>query len=153
MIVKKIEQLFEIVDELKLNYPKKEFTLDGRLVGDIGEILAEQIYQIEIFNKVVKDYDAKTEYDESLVQIKTTMKDSIWYPRDKHPERLLAIEVSKQGKVKELYNGETSPFIKYLEKRKRNESYNYYTITKGILIKLNKEVDEKTRIKKRPENR
>ena len=150
MIKKKIDQLFKIVAELKSSYPKKEFKLDGRLVGDIGEVLAEQIYQIEIFDKVVPDYDAKTKYDNSLVQIKTTMKGSIWYPRDTHPERLLAIEVSEKGEVIELYNGDTKPFKEYIKTRKYNGSYKYYTVTKGKLIELNKSVDEKTRIRKKP---
>jgi len=148
MIKQKIKELFRIVEELKDAYPHKEFTLDGRLVGDLGEIIAEENYQIKLYDKVLPDYDAETLYDNKKVQIKTTMKDSIWYPRDSHPDLLLALEVDSEGNFKELYNGETSPFVNYLaENRKRNESYNYYTITKGKLIELNKQVDKTTRIK------
>lgn len=39
------------------------------------------------------------------------MHNSVWYPRDYHPERLLAIEITKSADLIELYNGKTSPFI------------------------------------------
>ena len=38
-LTENILKLFEIVNDLRKNFPNKEFTLDGRLVGDIGEIL------------------------------------------------------------------------------------------------------------------
>ncbi len=149
MIQTKIKELLDIVNSLQKIYPHKKFTLDGRLVGDIGEILAEQHYCLKVFDKVKPDYDAETEHDKRNVQIKATMKNSVWYPRDKHPERFLAIEITAEGEIKELYNGETKPFVEYLATRKRNNNYNYYTITKGILLKLNEQVDAKTRIKRR----
>lgn len=60
-----------------LNYNKKyketnkKFTLDGCLVGDLGEILAMEQYQIKLFNKVEKKYDAITEYDQKKSNIKS----------------------------------------------------------------------------------
>ena len=120
MIKTKIKQLLTIVSELKQLHPKKEFTLDGRLVGDIGEIIAEQIYQIELFDKIVPKHDAET-FDKRQVQIKTTMKNIICYQRDHHPDLLLAIEITKEGELIELYNGETSPIEKYLFGRKKKK--------------------------------
>ncbi|CAG5087712.1 DUF6998 domain-containing protein [Parvicella tangerina] len=152
MIQKKIKELLKIVSELQAEYKEfdKKFTLDGRLVGDLGEVLAMAEYKIRLFDKVEKKYDAVTEYDKTEVQIKTTMKNSIWYPRDHHPKLLLAIEITPNGEIIELYNGETSPFIDYIKNnRTRNDSYNYYTITKGTLIELNKKADPNSRIKKR----
>jgi hypothetical protein len=131
MIKEKIKELLSIVSELQEKYKEtnKKFTLDGRLVGDLGEILAMEQYQNKLFDKVEKKYDAITEYDQKKIQIKTTMHNSVWYPRDYHPERLLAIEITKSGDLIELYNGETSPFIEYLnQNRKSNPNYNYYTI-------------------------
>jgi len=151
MIQKKIKDLLKIVNELQAEYKEfnKKFTLDGRLVGDIGEVLAMDKYKIRLFDKVEKKYDAVTEYDNTEVQIKTTMNNSIWYPRDYQLKLLLALEISPEGKPIELYNGETKPIQEYLKNRKRNESYNYYTITKGVLIKLNGKVDPNSRIKER----
>lgn len=149
MIKTKVKELIKIVGELNGQYPHKEFTLDGRLVGDLGEIVVEENYRVELYDKVVQKYDAVSEDDKKEVQIKTTMKGSVWYPRDYHPERFLAIELKENGDFVELYNGDTKPFEDYIKTRKRNPSYNYYTVTKGKLLELNDLVDDATRIKRR----
>ena len=115
MVQEKIKELKKIVKELKEKYPHKEFTLDGRLVGDLGEIIVEQNYEIRLYDKVVEKYDGYTEQNKRPVQIKTTMKNSVWYPRDYHPELLIAIELKENGDFIELYNGETTPFEDYLK--------------------------------------
>lgn len=148
MIKDKIRELIKIVGELKDKYPQKEFTLDGRLVGDLGEIIVEENYQIKLFDKVEDKYDGISILDNRPVQIKTTMKNSVWYPRDYHPELFLAIELNENGDFIELYNGETKPFEDYIKTRKWNQNYNYFTVTKGKLKELNKQVVEKTRIKR-----
>ncbi|MDE1167715.1 MAG: hypothetical protein PW845_20665 [Pseudomonas sp.] len=48
-----LEQLFEAVSKLKAAYPGKPFTLDGRLVGDIGEVVASLGYKITL-NEVAR---------------------------------------------------------------------------------------------------
>lgn len=55
-----VRKMLAVVDELCNAYPKKKFTLDGRLVGDIGEILVEEAYQLELFPDMQKHHDAKT---------------------------------------------------------------------------------------------
>jgi len=44
-----VKDMLEIVDQLQKTYPKKKFTLDGRLVGDLGEILVEEDYNIDLY--------------------------------------------------------------------------------------------------------
>ena len=39
-----VKEMLQIVENLQKSYPKKKFTLDGRLVGDLGEILVEENY-------------------------------------------------------------------------------------------------------------
>ncbi len=36
-ILDAVNQMLQIVKQLQSAYPKKRFTLDGRLVGDLGE--------------------------------------------------------------------------------------------------------------------
>lgn len=50
-IKKAIVQLVNIIDQLNNKYPHKTFALDGRLVGDIGEIIAENYYDITLYEK------------------------------------------------------------------------------------------------------
>ena len=149
MIKTKIKTLMQIVSELNAQYPKKAFTLDGRLVGDIGEVIAEDNYMLELYDKVEKKYDAVSLIDNKRIQIKATMKNAVGYPRDYHPERLLAVMVKEDGNFVELYNGETTPLISYMDTRTKNPNYNCVMITIGILEKLNKLVDNNTRIQRR----
>ncbi|MBL4575561.1 MAG: hypothetical protein JKY51_05615 [Opitutaceae bacterium] len=71
-----VKALLEIVDSLHTRYPQKPFTLDGRLVGDLGEILVEQDYEVKLFKRIEKHHDGVTP-DGKKVQIKTTMKNSL----------------------------------------------------------------------------
>ena len=150
MIKEKVKQLLKIVNELRLKYPEKEngFTLDGRLVGDIGEVLALEHFEIKLHDKVQKDYDAVTLKGNHSVQIKATMRGkALGYPKLLHPERYLGIVISKEGEIEDVvYNGETKPIEKYLKSRKAPENFNLYTISIGVLKNLNNEVDENTRI-------
>ncbi len=79
-----VKQMLSIVAKLCTAYPKKKFTLDGRLVGDIGEVLVEDAYDLELFENVSKLHDAKCR-DGRLVQIKATMKTSLTFPADHVP--------------------------------------------------------------------
>ena len=51
--------IFDGIKSLRDAFPKKEFTIDGRLVGDIGEVLAALEYDIELFDVLSKDTTAK----------------------------------------------------------------------------------------------
>src|SRR4051794_31527908 len=68
-----VKQMLVIVEQLCAVYPKKKFTLDGRLVGDIGEVLVEDAYDLKLYEDVKKHHDAECS-DGRLVQIKATMK-------------------------------------------------------------------------------
>ena len=43
-ILETIKQPRRVVKQLRDAYPGKKFTLDGRLVGDLGEVLAQFEY-------------------------------------------------------------------------------------------------------------
>ena len=55
-----VRRMLDIVEELQDSYPKKKFTLDGRLVGDFGEILVEAAYEVELFEGLQKHHDGRT---------------------------------------------------------------------------------------------
>ena len=84
-----VKQLVKIVTQMQKNYPEKKFTLDGWLVGDIGEILAAEKYLIELNEGLTKHHDAMcTEGTRRKVQIKSTMKDFLTFPCDHVPQYL-----------------------------------------------------------------
>lgn len=49
-----VKEMLKIVEALQNQYDKKKFTLDGRLVGDLGEILVEEDYDLEFIQRPCK---------------------------------------------------------------------------------------------------
>ena len=80
-----IKQLLQIVEQLQIAHPKKKFTLDGRLIGDLGETIVEGAYDVEIFEKLEKHHDGETS-DGRLVQVKATMKKDLTFPASHVPD-------------------------------------------------------------------
>ena len=137
--------IFEGINRLKEAFPKKEFTIDGRLVGDIGEMIAAIEYEIELFDVLCKGHDGKTSEDR-LVQVKATFKDSLTFKSV--PEYYLGLKLYEDGRHEEIYNGPGKLI------------YDKYSHRKGIgkellsfpntdLQKLSASVPEKDRIPKR----
>ncbi len=54
-----IEELLSIVKRLHNSYPGKKFTLDGRLVGDLGEVLVAENYDLTLHKGLRKHHDAE----------------------------------------------------------------------------------------------
>lgn len=94
--------IFDGIKSLRDAFPKKEFTIDGRLVGDIGEVLAALEYDIELFDVLVKGHDGKTP-DGRLVQVKATFKDSLTFRTV--PDYYLGLKLYRDGNHEVIYNG------------------------------------------------
>ena len=69
-----LDKIFTGISELKEMFPGKEFTIDGRLVGDIGETIASLDYEVELFPVLQADHDGTTP-DGRQVQIKASFKE------------------------------------------------------------------------------
>ncbi|MBE0612715.1 MAG: hypothetical protein IH604_03500 [Burkholderiales bacterium] len=99
-----VRQMLSIVEKLCETYPKKKFTLDGRLVGDIGEVLVEDAYDLELFADMKKHHDGECS-DGRLVQIKATMKKALTFPADHVPNYYLGVQIHSDGTFTEIFNG------------------------------------------------
>ncbi|MBI2889380.1 MAG: hypothetical protein HYY13_01200 [Nitrospirae bacterium] len=144
-----VRQMLAIVGRLRQAHPKKRFTLDGRLVGDIGEILAEAAYQLKLFEDLQKHHDARTA-DGRLVQIKATMQRSLTFPVDHIPECYLGILVHPDGTFSEIFNGPGIVAHRAVQKRRPTKT-NLHSVRISTLLKLNRqEVDPGARIALRP---
>jgi len=113
--------IFTGINELKEMFPEKKFTIDGRLVGDIGEIIASLDYEVELFPVQKADHDGITP-DDRKVQIKASFKDSLTFKTK--PDYYLGLKLYRDGHYEEIYNG---PGINI---------YNRYSHWKGIGEKL-----------------
>ena len=97
-----LSKIFEGIDLLSDAVPGKNFTIDGRLVGDIGEALVQRDYDVQLYKKLVPGHDGFTT-DGRKVQIKATFKDSLTFRTI--PEYYLGVKLFPDGSYEEIYNG------------------------------------------------
>lgn len=97
-----IKDLYSIVNKLEDNFPGRHFTLDGHLVGSIGEVIASYYYNLELLPASATTHDAQST-DGKMVQIKTTQGDMVGLRSE--PQHLLVIKILKDGNIDEIFNG------------------------------------------------
>ena len=148
--MQEIKQLLEITQKLRTQY-QRSFSLDGRLVGDIGEILAAEKYGLELYTENTAIYDGFEKTTARKVQIKASFKNYSYFPfgADKIPDYFLSINILANGEIEELYNGPGHFIVEhYIQKRNlKHYKETFYTLSKGILRNLNKEVPDEEKIK------
>ena len=71
MLSEKIKELYAITNELESKYPGRKFTIDGHLVGSIGEVIVAEAYDLELLRNSTERHDAVSKNGIN-VQIKTT---------------------------------------------------------------------------------
>jgi hypothetical protein len=97
-----LQKIFSGIRQLKEALPSKEFTIDGRLVGDIGEAIVQRDYDLTLYEGLAKDYDGETPCGKK-VQIKATFKDSLTFK--KVSDYFLGIKIYENGTYEEIFNG------------------------------------------------
>jgi len=151
--VEEIKQLLAITQKLKDKYIhlNKQFSLDGKLVGDIGEVLAAEKYGLKLLEENAAIHDAEELSTGRMVQIKSSFKGYSYFPCgvDRTPDYFLSIVINEDGEISELFNGPGHFIVEhYIEARKIKPYKNhYYTLSRGVLEELNKLVNEKDKIK------
>lgn len=147
-LAENIEKLFKIIEDLRENYPK-QFTLDGRLVGDIGEVLVQEYYDVTLYTKLEKRYDGFDSKNRKI-QIKSTFKDSLNFPCDERdvPDYYIGIKIHRDGTFDEIYNGKGSDIWNLVKDRKKNK-ISTFQINLSALKKINMSVDPSDKIAKR----
>lgn len=101
MVRIQVQRLIEIVKELEAEFPGRHFTLDGHLVGSIGEVMAAYYYGIELYTASTEIHDG--EVDGRKVQIKISQQDNIVINHE--PDYLVVLYLNKNGNIYEVYNG------------------------------------------------
>ena len=101
LIKEKIQTMVGIVAELEAAFPGRSFSLDGHLIGSIGEVMAAYYYGVELYKTSTKKHDGVVNGRE--VQIKITQQDNITISEE--PDYLLVLYLTKKGDIYEVYNG------------------------------------------------
>ena len=117
MLSDKIKELYKITNELENTYPGRKFTIDGHLVGSIGEVIVAEHYGLALLPNSTKTHDAVTK-DGKFVQIKATQVQGISISSE--PDYLIAIKLFSDGSWEEAYNGPGKPVWNNAGKMQKN---------------------------------
>lgn len=142
-----IRSLLHIVARLRAKYPHRRFTLDGRLLGDLGEVLVAGAYAVDLLPGLSRHHDAKTR-DGRLVQIKATMQSSLTFPADHVPDYYLGICIAPDGSFSEVFNGPGATAARSVATRQRPKN-NLHSVSLRTLRVLNETVPRSRRIPRR----
>lgn len=147
-----IRDLYAIVDRLGEECANhgRHFSLDGHLLGSIGEVYAAERHGISLYASSKKVHDGwKVDADGKRreIQIKVTQTRAKWkvVPISHRPDYLIVLLVDEGGAFDEVYNG---PGIKVwdLVKDKPKPSNGQYQVTLSKLRALDAEVSEVDRV-------
>lgn len=97
-----LQHIFRGIELLKTAFPTRAFTIDGRLVGDIGEVIAALEYDITIDDVSRATHDGVTS-DGRLVQVKATFQSSLTFKSV--PDLYLGFKLHPTGEYEEVFNG------------------------------------------------
>ena len=139
-IKEKVQQLIGIVKELEQDFSGRHFTLDGHLVGSIGEVMASYYYGIALYAASAVVHDG--EIDGKKVQIKITQQEDIVINHE--PEYLIALYLNKNGSVYEIYNGHgKAPW----DSASKRDSHNNRHMRVNKLMELDLQVNADMRLR------
>ena len=98
-----VTELNALVTELNERYKAlgRRFTLDGHLVGSLGEVYAHEVYGVDLAPSSNKGFDGTCAGKQ--VEIKVTQRKSITLTSE--PEHLSAFLMHPDGVFQEIYNG------------------------------------------------
>ncbi|MCR9140138.1 MAG: hypothetical protein NXI27_29405 [Alphaproteobacteria bacterium] len=101
-VAQHLDDLYTASAGLEQMFPGRKFTLDGHLVGSIGEVVAAYIFDLDLNPASTLGHDA-TSADGKNVEIKLTQGRSVAIRHE--PEHLIVLHRPKGGPVRVVYNG------------------------------------------------
>ena len=135
-----LDALYQSSDRLEAIFPGRKFTLDGHLVGSIGEVIAAYMFGLNLNPASTIGHDG-TAPDGRKVEIKLTQGASVAIRHE--PDHLLALYRPKGGPVRVVYNGPGAPVWKAAGKVASNGQCR---ISLSTLFRLDEAVPEEMRL-------
>jgi hypothetical protein len=137
--------VFQGIEKLKSAFPNRKFTVDGRLVGDIGEVIAELEYDVLLHEVSQPTHDGTTT-DGRNVQVKATFKDSLTFKTT--PDYYLGFKLYSDGRYEEVFNG-PGQLIHDRFAHRKGIGVNLLSFPVSELKEISKKVAKNDRIPKR----
>lgn len=97
-----LHDLYTASDGLERQFPGRKFTLDGHLVGSIGEVVAACIFDLDLNPASTPGHDARSP-DGKNVEIKLTQGSRVAIRHE--PEHLIVLHRPKGGPIRIVFNG------------------------------------------------
>ena len=97
-----LEDLYTASIGLEQIFPGRKFTLDGHLVGSIGEVVEAYMFDLDLHPASTQGHDAATR-DARDVEIKLTQGMSIAIRHE--PQHLIVLHRPRGGPMSVIYNG------------------------------------------------
>ena len=99
-----LQSLFRIVERLETEHAKhkRKFTIDGHLIGSIGEVIVAEAFDLDLEESSAPVIDAHTKDGTNrTVQIKATQIDRVSFSSkhtyQKEPDQVVVISIDKAG--------------------------------------------------------
>ena len=138
-----LDALYRGTDRLEVLFPGRKFTLDGHLVGSIGEVIAAYMFDLDLFRGSNKCHDAKAR-DGRHIEVKFTQGNSVAIRHE--PEHLLVLQRSRGKSVQVIYNG---PGASVWAQAGKAQSNGQRPISLSRLHSLNEGIADFLRLKQR----
>jgi hypothetical protein len=97
-----LDAMYSASDRLEVLFPGRKFTLDGHLVGSIGEVIAAYMFDLNLLRGSNKGHDA-TAGDGRNVEVKLTQGDTVSIRHE--PDHLIVLRRRKDTSVSVVFNG------------------------------------------------
>lgn len=94
--------IFQGIGLLRSEFSHRRFTIDGRLVGDLGEIIAAAEFDVELDEVSRSVHDGKTSGGLG-VQVKATFQDHLTFKTT--PDLYLGFKLFRDGTHEVIFNG------------------------------------------------
>ena len=142
--MKEIRVIYKAVKGLEKCHPGRKFTPDGVLVGTLGEVLAEEKYDLDLLPPKTEAFDA-TDRRGRKVQIHCNQRNTTPLKKGATKGMLLALKLLPNGSIKEIFNGPASAAHQLTVGRKA-DSAGFVGLSHNKLRKLMESVPESKRI-------
>lgn len=139
-VAAELEKLYDASARLEAMFPGRKFTLDGHLVGSIGEVVAAYMFDLDLNRASTQGHDALSRCDRR-VEIKLTQGKGV--ALREVPEHLLVLHRPRGGPVRVAFNG---PGLAVWEACGAMQRNGQRPVSLTALARLNAGVDDALRL-------
>lgn len=139
-VARHLDQLYDASGGLEEIFPGRKFTLDGHLVGSVGEVVAAYMFDLDLSPASTLGHDATSSCGKN-VEVKLTQGRSVAIRHES--EHLIALQRLLGGPVRVVFNG---PGLVAWENSGRMQSNGQRSISLARLAKLDSEVSAENRL-------